>query len=102
MSISYTKVESSSTLKKSFLYGAKEFVRVTIDRSTDHHLSLPADYKFSECFLTKKYVTLADRILNFPIRADDVWTVSFPKVKRNIKKIRSHTTKQSNFGFVCC
>lgn len=79
MSIRCTNIEHSPIVSKAILYGAKEFVHAEIDPKTVQHLSLPSDYEYSKCFLTKKYSKLADRIQNFIIRPDDVWIVSFPK-----------------------
>lgn len=79
MSISYTKVKDSSLLRKGMLYGAKEYYRFTIDPTTTNQLALPPDYQFSQCFLPKKYLTLANRVHNFKVYPDDIWTVSYPK-----------------------
>lgn len=79
MSIVYTEVKKSALLEKAALYGANVYHHVKIHPTTTHRLALPSDYEFSHCFLPKKYLTFADRVLNFKIYPDDVWTVSFPK-----------------------
>ena len=79
MPYSYTEVENSPLKKLAEFYCAKEFVRLKVDPTTEKQLPFPSDYKFSQCFLPKKYLTQANRIENFPVNADDVWVVSFPK-----------------------
>lgn len=79
MSISCTNVENSVLVKKAALYGVREFVYANIDPDTRCHFPFPSDYEFRPCCLPKKYAQVADRIHNFEVRADDIWTVSFPK-----------------------
>lgn len=79
MSILCTDVENSVLTKKAALYGVREFVYATIDPNTRRDYPFPSDYEFTPCFLPKKYAQVADGIHNFPIRSDDIWTVSFPK-----------------------
>lgn len=79
MPLSYTELESSPFKKLAKFYCAKEFVRIKVDSATEKQLPFPSDYKFSQCFLPKKYLAQANRIENFRVNADDVWVVSFPK-----------------------
>lgn len=79
MSILCTNVENSVLAKKAVLYGVREFVYAKIDPETHSQFPFPSDYEFTPCFLPKKYEQVADRIQNFQIRSDDIWTVSFPK-----------------------
>lgn len=79
MSILCTNVENSVLVEKAALYGVREFVYATIDPNARCHFPFPSDYEFTPCFLPKKYAQVADRIQNFQIRSDDIWTVSFPK-----------------------
>lgn len=79
MSISCVKVEDAEMLKKATLFGAKEFVHANIDAATQNQFPFPSDYKFTPCFLPKKYEKFADRILNFKIRSDDTWVATFSK-----------------------
>lgn len=79
MSIICNEVQQSALLKKAALYGVKDYVRAKIDPSAASQLPFPSDYAFSDCFLSKKYETLADRVHEFRVRPDDVYTVSFPK-----------------------
>lgn len=79
MPFSYTEVAKSPLQKLAEYYCAKEYVRLKLDSATEKQLPFPSDYKFSQCFLPKKYLWQADRIENFRVNADDVWVVSFPK-----------------------
>lgn len=79
MTIFYTNADSESPLlNKCRLYGAKEFIWAEID-SKSHPIPFSSDYKFSKCFLPKKYAEFSDRIQNFEVRSDDVWICGFPK-----------------------
>lgn len=80
MSITCVEVKDSELVRKAALYGAKEFVRVNVDQTIRNEFPFPSSYEFTPCFLPKKYKKLADRIRNFKVRPDDVWTVTFPKV----------------------
>lgn len=79
MSISFSKVEESENLAKAKCYAAKEFIRVKfMPDAVDHH-PFPSDYAYPACFLPKKYMAIADRIMNFQVRHEDVWVTGFPK-----------------------
>lgn len=79
MSIICTDVENTVLAKKAALYGVREFLYANIDPATRNQFPFPSDYEFSPCFLPKKFEQVAERIQNFQIRSDDIWTVSFPK-----------------------
>lgn len=80
MSIFCTEVKSSAILEKAKLYGAKEFVYAQIDLNKQQKsFPFPSDYKFTNCFLPKKYASLSDQIRNFEVRSDDIWICAFPK-----------------------
>lgn len=79
MSIECEVVKESALLQKAALYGIKEYVRAKIDPTTTKQFPFPDNYQFTECFLPKKYETLAEHIHNFHVRADDIWIISFPK-----------------------
>lgn len=66
-------------VEKAALYGVREFVYANIDPNARCNFPFPSDFEFKPCFLSKKYATNADRIQNFNVRSDDIWTVSFPK-----------------------
>lgn len=82
MPLSYTEVENTRLKKLAEFYCVKEYVRIKVDSATEKQLPFPSDYKFSQCFLPKKYLSQADRIENFHVNADDIWVVSFPKAGR--------------------
>lgn len=78
--VTYTDVNDEEILRKAIMYGCREFVRVKLNANIAKELPFPSDYDFStECFLSKPYLNVADRIFDFKIRPDDVWVVSFPK-----------------------
>lgn len=56
-----------------------DLIRVEVNSSIADQLPFPSDYKFSSCFLPKRYLTKVDCIQNFKIRSDDIWIVTFPK-----------------------
>lgn len=76
---SCVKVDEPVILKRAALFGAKEFVQATVNPAYRIRFPFPTDYKFTPCFLPKKYERLAERIENFRIRSDDIWIVTFPK-----------------------
>lgn len=79
MSIFCTNVDAKSPLlKKCQLYGAKEFIWAKA-LPFSCPCQFPSDYKFTKCFLPKKYTKLSDRIRNFAVRSDDIWICAFPK-----------------------
>lgn len=79
MSLCCVKVEESALQKQAVLYGAREFLLVNVNLNAQHQFPFPSDYKFTACFLPKKFEKLADRIATFKVRSDDIWIVTFPK-----------------------
>lgn len=79
MPISYTEVENSPLQEMAKRYDIKQYIRVKADTLMKKELPFPNDYKFSQCFLPKMYLPLADRIENFHINSNDIWVASFPK-----------------------
>lgn len=79
MPICYTEIEDSSLKKLAERYDVKSFVHVKADSVLEKELRFPNDYKFSQCFLPKKFLSVADRIENFRINPEDVWIASWPK-----------------------
>lgn len=71
-------VKDLSLLRKAAYKGATEFVYVSIHPSAVQ-LPFPNDYKYSSCFLPKKFEAWAERIQNFKIREDDLFIVGLPK-----------------------
>lgn len=72
-------VKYSPLLDKAKTYAAKEFVWAEISSQTKKSFPFASDYKFSKCFLPKKYANLSERIHNFDVRSDDIWICAFPK-----------------------
>lgn len=80
MSVSYTDVTASKLLNKATSYGVKKFVYVKVDfGNCEQNNPFPDDYDFPVCFMPKKYATIGERILNLPVRPDDIWISTFPK-----------------------
>jgi len=79
MSLLYTDVEKSELTKKAALYGAKEFVYVKVKPEITNQFPFPFGHEFPAYFMTKKYETMGENILNFKIRPDDIWISTFPK-----------------------
>lgn len=80
MLIFCTEVKCSpAILEKAKIYGAKEFICAQIKSNEGKSFPFPSDYKFTKCFLPKKYATISDRIHNFEVRSDDIWIGAFPK-----------------------
>lgn len=79
MPISFTEVEDSPLRKMAERYDIKQYIRVKADAILQKELPFPSDYEFSECFLPKMYLPLADRIENFRINSNDILVASFPK-----------------------
>lgn len=71
MSISYSELNGKNHLKW--------LVCVQLNREQKQQLPFPVDYKYFGCVLPTKFVSSANQFLNFHIRSDDIWVVSFPK-----------------------
>lgn len=76
MSIICTEVTDPGSIQRAAYPGTPSFVRATIDPAQS---PFPNDYKYTSCFLPRKYIDFAERYYNFEVREDDVWVVTFPK-----------------------
>lgn len=79
MSIICTEAENPQYFNIDHQKGLSGYVWATIDPATTHQLPFPRDYKYFSCLLPRKYPLWADRIQNFKVRPDDIWTLGLPK-----------------------
>lgn len=66
-------------LKRATFYGVNHYIYVRIKPRIANQLPYPSGYEFPSRFMPKMYPQVADRILNFGIRRDDVFVSTFPK-----------------------
>lgn len=82
MSISFYTVEKRDQNEEDPFYFTSGFIRATINPKIVDCSPLPKDYSLFPCYLPKNYLKYFHQIQNFEVRSDDVWVVSFPKVKK--------------------
>ncbi|GAB0097112.1 sulfotransferase 1 family member D1-like [Sergentomyia squamirostris] len=78
MSVICEKVPHSEILEKAAYGGVREFVLV---KRTDRPENIPVAKKWSmdPCFMPVYYEEIAQRIIDMPVRSDDIWIVTYPK-----------------------
>lgn len=74
MSVICNAIKNTS---KSDYKNSNEFVGVMCGQRPN--VSIAQNWNIEQCFLPKKYAKFGDAILNFKVRPDDVWIISYPK-----------------------
>lgn len=78
MSITCTDIEDSELTRKASYKFTNKFVHVTSTLPPEC-VQFDKNTRFRKVFLPTKYKTIADDILNFEVREDDIWVITYPK-----------------------
>lgn len=57
----------------------RNFIRVSIDQSSQTQLNLPSDYKYHSVLTLQNYADWSERMFNFAVRKDDFWIAGYAK-----------------------
>ncbi|XP_059607473.1 sulfotransferase 1 family member D1-like [Phlebotomus argentipes] len=78
MSVICEEIPRSEIIEKAAYEGVKDFIFVR-RKERPKDIKVAEKWSMEPCFLPSFYEEVAQRILDFEVRADDVWIVTYPK-----------------------